>query len=655
MKNIGKILLLGFMTISMVAGCDLSDLKNLIKDSSDSSQNDNSDSSSDDANGYEGDKGDSSSSNGGGNAGSDSSTNGGGNNNNNQAWSEAAANLMKEHLYGVVLPYTGSSASVVDYDAEYDMITITGGDVTLAGYQAALIADDYGLVGEDEETGAFAVEKAVTTSEGQRFVYVYAEMDEEDGFSAQAFDPYYYSWPTNQIAAFFEDYEAEPYEIPSVDAEGAYFAFQESDYNFVCILIGYLEYVSATVVSYNCSANDFETYLDKLEAASWTLEWDEEYEAYAAEKTFVGQGDASMDVYYSADYEAIVVNFYAYMSLSDIDPDVIYEEWPAGLISSLLGYGLTDKLPEYTGANNGFSLLDDSYGTAILVYVTEGTETAGVAAYLDILDDAGYEENGTDKFGDTIYTSPNNEINVTVYYATSGTFTITFAAVEEEKETGEWPTSKVASALSALVPEAKDTIPALDGADSYNVFEEYDSFQIQAVYSTASEANSAKSAYATTLKTAGFTEGGEDKYGDMNYNSPNKEFYINMWYSSSNGYKVILDVYAGEFVPQEASTEWPSDDVSAFMTANSYTDPLPVFEGGNDYMVDDGGDELYIIIDVDDPEQAQEDYVDALEEALFIFDSYDTSDDSPYYYSPNEQYIVNPYISSGGYFVILIF
>ena len=339
------------------------------------------------------------------------------------------------------------------------------------------------------------------------------------------------------------------------------------------------------------------------------------------------------------------------MSASDINPDVTYEEWPASVIAQLLGSGVTDTLPAYTGENKGFQILNDSRGTAVLALVEDGTETAGVNAYLEILATANYVENGKDKVNDTIYTSPNGQIDVTVYYATQGSFTITFAV---HKEPAAWPTNDVATAVGKLATDITDVVPALEGADDYKIFEDDDSVQVQAIYSSANAAKAAKADYASTLKTANFTEGGEDKYGDMNYNSPNEQFYINLWYSSSDGYKVILDIYAGKFVPAEKNSSWPANEIAEFMNENNYTDVLPAFNGGVDYIVDADEYEMYIMIEVDDPEQAAEDYADALEEALFEFDSYDDTDGSPYYWSPNEEYLVNPYVSQGGYFVIYV-
>lgn len=673
MKNIAKILLLGLLTVGMTTGCDLERFANPTSRGGNDSSAKNADSSDNGGNNYGDDSsfndgGSSSVNNGGNNSennGSSSSTSSGGDsgnsgssdsgNNNTPGWTTDEVALMSAHLYGEVLPYTGSSESVVDYDAEYDMITITGGDVDIDEYQTALLASAYELVGEDE--GVYAVEKPVSTSAGTRFVYVYVEDDEDDGFSLQAFDPYYYSWPTEAIAAFFEDYEATSFDVPTIDAEGAYFAFQEDPYNIWYLVLEMEDYVSANLVAYECSQSDFTTYYNKLDAAGWELEeqTSEGETYYVCTLNIENVGVARMELYYSASYEAISLTIYAYMSAPDIVPGTTYTSWPAIQIATMLGSSVNDTVPEYTGTNNGFQLLDDYYGMAVVVLVDKGTEEAGAAAYVAALPTAGYVLDGKTAIGDDRYVSPNEEIYVSVFpAATPGTITIYFEAAEPEQGSAAWPTSKVASAVSNLDSTITDVVPALEGADSYNVFEETDSVQVQAVYSSSSAAQAAKASYDTTLKTANFTEGGKDKYGDMNYNSPNEQFYINLWYSSTSGYKVIIDIYAGKFEPAEAITEWPADEIAAFMTNNGYTDVLPAFPEFNNVLVEDDGYELYIILDVDNPDDGVDEYADILEEAGFIFDSYDDSDGSPYYWSPNEQYLVNPYVSMGGNLVIWV-
>ena len=673
MKNIAKILLLGLLTVGMTTGCDLNkflpdsssqdsagDSSNKDADSSDSGNNYGDSGSPDDGSSSSSNPGGSSSSNPGGSdssngSGTSDSSNSSGNTG-DPGWTSEQSALMATYLYGEVLPFTGSDDSVVAYDEENDMITITGGEVDIDEYQTALLDSGYELVGEDE--GVYAVEKSVSTSEGNRFVYVYVEDDEDDGFSLQAFDPYFYSWPAEAIAEFFEYWEATSFDIPTIDAPNAYFAFQEDDYNVLYYAFEMEDYINASVYAFNCSESDFTTYYNKLDTVGWDIEektsQDETY--YVCTLNIENVGSATMELYYSADNEAIALTIYAYMGAPDIIPGTTYESWPAIQIATLLGSDIKDTVPEYTGTNNGFQILDDYWGTAVVVLVDEGTEAAGAAAYVAALPTAGYVLNGKTDIGDDRYVSPNEEIYVSVFpAATPGTITIYFEAAEPEQGSATWPTSKVASAVSNLDSTITDVVPALEGADSYNVFEGTGgNVQVQAVYSSSSAAQAAKASYDATLKTANFTEGGKDEYGDMNYNSPNEQFYINLWYSSSSGYKVIIDVYPGKFEPAEPTTEWPADEIAAFMENNGYTDALPAFPEFNNVLVEDDDYELYIMLDVDNPEDGVDEYADILEEAGFIFDSYDDSDGSPYYWSPNEQYLVNPYVSTGGYLVIWV-
>ena len=87
-----------------------------------------------------------------------------------KAWTEAEANIMKAHLYGEVLPYTGSEESVVSYDNEEDLVLIKGGDASngkLGKYQDALNTAGYVRVGVNP-----VFEKAVNTAAGKRYIRV---------------------------------------------------------------------------------------------------------------------------------------------------------------------------------------------------------------------------------------------------------------------------------------------------------------------------------------------------------------------------------------------------------------------------------------------------------------------------------------------------
>lgn len=97
--------------------------------------------------------------------------------------------------------------------------------------------------------------------------------------------------------------------------------------------------------------------------------------------------------------------------------------WPADEIAALLPTGLQDAVPEYTGDNDGFQVLNDSYGSAVVVTVAEGTESDAIAAYKEMLETAGFTYNA----GFDFYVSPNNEIVIpSPYMGTSGSFTIEF-------------------------------------------------------------------------------------------------------------------------------------------------------------------------------------------------------------------------------------
>ena len=665
MKNIGKILLLSFMTIGLVTGCDLADLKNFVNTSSSDSgaENKNSDSSNEDSSGnnYEGDSNsnssNSSSSSNAGSSGnsssSSSSSSSSGGNVNNPTWTEADIAIMREHLYGVVLPYVGSEDTVVEYDADYDMVTLTGGDVDIIDFEEALLKDGFDLVGEQEDEYGFyfAVEKAVNTEQGRRFVYVYAEDDEEEGFSAQAFDPYYYAYPADAIAAFFEDWEATPYAIPEITAD--YYSFEEDSGNWLYVLFDMNEYVNATLIGFGCSETYFNSYLDELETAGWDVEESEyEGEVYYACQLETDAGVASVDVMYSADFEAIGVTMYAYMSAADIDSGTFYETWPAAAVAQLLGNSVTDTLPEYTGENNGFKILNDMFGTAVQVLVADGTETAGVTAYLEILDDAHYYENGVDEYYDTVYTSPNGQIDVTVYFATTGSFTITFKKSGSSSSEAVWPAEEIAYYLGSSVTDA---IPAFEGANEYAVYpdDEDGSVQVKAYFDTLDEAEAAQEQYVGLLKTALYTEAGEDIYGDMYYNSPNKQVNICPWVSTSYGeYKLIVDIFLGEFVAPE--TSWPTAKVNAALENAGFSDELPAFNDGYFYEVEDYGDSFFVSILVDDPEDAIDAYSEILEVAEFELVGTDSYDGSPYYESPNGEYTVNPY-AYDEFFVIAVY
>lgn len=638
MKKIAKILLLSLAVVGMTA-CDLNSLVNSLNssmgDTSDSSSDNKADSSD------SGNYGDDNSSNGG-----DDSSNGGdssssssssSSNDDTPTWSDEYAAIMSAHLYGTVLPYTGDENTVVEYDEEYDMVTLTGGDVDLLDYETALLAQSYDVVGEADDGSAFAVEKAVSTSSGDRFVYVYVEFDEEDGFYAEAYDPYIYSFPSDALAAFFDDYEATPFDVPAIDGAD-YYQFYEDDYNFLYLMFEMEDYINATLAGFGCTANDFTAYLGTLTAAGWEYEA-QEYEGstYYECELETDAGVAHMDAMYSSEFEAIGLTIYAYMTAADIDPDTTYETWPASIVAQLLGSEVTDVLPPYAGDNNGFQILNDSYGTAVLVLVEDGTETAARDAYKETLKAAGFSENGVDGFGDQIFLSPNEQFEVTPYFGTTGSMTIAFEAV---KPAVAWPTESVASAVGALATGITDVVPASEGAEDYYLYTaDPTKVQIQCTYSTGLDA--ALAAYKATLATAGWTSAGESASGSPYYNSPNEQLNVNPWKYTSDGYSLlIIDVYPGKFVPTSAG--WPSAKIAEFIGSEELANQIPAYDQSRVYEVEESEYADFIIFTASTDKAADvAAYTEILKAAGFTENGKDRYGDQ-HYLSPNGRVDLNP-------------
>jgi len=170
-----------------------------------------------------------------------------------KAWTEQEAKVMSDHLYGYVLPFTGSEEAAVSYDAESDMVEIQGGPATsavLAAYAEKIVADNFTRVNSTN----YVYEKSLTTDAGLRHIRV--GFGNRDGsFYLQAYDPYYYAFPT----AFAEYVAKEAFDsktIPaSIDAD--YYEVSDGDFGIYC---------------YTNNTNAVEAYSTALETATWKVE-----------------------------------------------------------------------------------------------------------------------------------------------------------------------------------------------------------------------------------------------------------------------------------------------------------------------------------------------------------------------------------------------
>ena len=170
------------------------------------------------------------------------------------AWTDEEKAIMTAHLHGVVLPYTGFEESVVLYDEEAKSVLIQGGLLetnTLANYASLITAAGFKRV----NSSSYVYEKEIQTAEGKRFVRV-GFMSNSGSFYLEAYDPYYYSFPTafaKEIASsFFGSTDVPP------AFEGA--DYYEASSSYVAIFC----YLKST------TAND--DYTTLLKTAGWDVQ-----------------------------------------------------------------------------------------------------------------------------------------------------------------------------------------------------------------------------------------------------------------------------------------------------------------------------------------------------------------------------------------------
>ena len=304
--------------------------------------------------------------------------------------------------------------------------------------------------------------------------------------------------------------------------------------------------------------------------------------------------------------------------------------WPADEVAALLPAGTTDSVPAYTGENTGFTVLNDQYGTAVMVKVEADTEAAAIAAYQATLLGAGYSELIPDSYGDMQYLSPNKQLMVSVYMGTSGSITISF---------GKAPILDWADLdLATLFAPSTDSLPEIAGAAYFAVSQQTTLFiNVYGYFASSSDASTALTAYLDTLDQAGWTYLGTDSYGDPYYSSPNSQYTINPYLYSTS-------IVIGVELP--APTVWPAEDVASLLASFGFTDPIPACDGGAGYQTTTyyGYPQVYVTFNSSaEASSAQTAYQNALLLAGFT-DAGDYYGD-PKYASPNGQFEISPWCS----------
>ena len=359
-----------------------------------------------------------------------------------------------------------------------------------------------------------------------------------------------------------------------------------------------------------------EQYAAVLLAAGWTA--DEH-----ATNTYISPAqDLSLELNYSTSYKCLEIVFAAYHAPA--------AEWPTTDVAALFPEGTQDVLPAFAGEATGFQIYNDSYGKGVTVFVGEENQDAAITAYEATLTTAGFT---AVEGKDHTFKSPNAEYTVEVWKGTDGAINIEVSMI------AYFPAAEVATKLAALVENVTDTLPALEGANSYAVVNGTGKFQIQCAYSTSAEVQAAQAAYIDALLAAGFTYAGVDSYGDAYYNSPNNQFNVCPWVGSTG---LRIDVFPGAFVPPVQG--WPAENVAAALKTldANITDVLPACAVDGIYEVEAGSSGVEISINCGttaDAAAAVTAYQAVLLGAGFTEAGADNYGDM-HYTSPNNQYDV---------------
>ena len=459
-------------------------------------------------------------------------------------WTAEQKSIMSEHLHGVVLPFFKSDATV-KYESQYDEVVITadvagtetkdyGAKFTAAdGWED--ITDQYNVPAAAMRETFFAFQRAVTVTEGTRYIslqfasMVGQEFSAEGKFTLYANDPFTYDWPADEwaevIAHYFEDatdvvppIQADRYEPYAPQSGGfATFCYMESttqDAGYSAILTqagwdvqeekdedGYFVAVApsglfAVAYLYVSSMGSLNIWLAPAPAKT--------YDAFPSEALA-----ATIAAY--AEDGAVAFEFPVFAKEG---AKFTYEE--DELNDMYIDYGL----PEYAGAIiTAAPVVEDDYTAYKAAFVTASWTVEDAARGTGFTATKDIEDVGTASI-DVSYA--DGEIEITVYI------------IPKPFPAAEWPAEEVAAYLASEDVKT-DSLPAADfeGA-SYNFFTVFGA-GVTVIVAEEEVAN-AMAAYGAALLEAHFTYDEESK----TYTSPNGEFYVTITEGIDGGFDINI-------------------------------------------------------------------------------------------------------------------
>ena len=377
-------------------------------------------------------------------------------------------------------------------------------------------------------------------------------------------------WPTQDLQALFEEYDAAYYEVPAFVGENALFTAEEYLY------YGYIV-IGAMVVVYNATDAEIDTYIETtLPGAGWTVEGDAEYGSATKAFPDIG-GVATVEFGMDGDEFLIVLEF----DLAQLP----FEEFPATEIAAgfqALGLpAFTLVVPDYEGINFNYKFDDGNLDyldkpTLCYDYLKINNMTLEMFAdYRSKMEANGWSTTDTalpynyyKHFEDlklTAHIRVNH--NISEEEGAKGVVTITIFYISELDPTETWPAEDIAALLGQ---DVTDVLPAVsfEGAtfkmtkDGVKVF-------------IAAESQEALvTAYKATLATAEFTFDEEKGY----YTSPNGQFAVKL--AADEDGNLLIKLSIPGFISRNAQ---------AWLDSRGLTDEtVPDFSSLEEYYKDGG-------------------------------------------------------------------
>ena len=537
-------------------------------------------------------------------------------------WPEAAKKLMRDHIYGQVLPYIDIDTMVVYYE-NADYLDIMGGTVSgddLANYAAKFVGwdmlDASSQLGKPNGSYYFG-EKKVQTSAGLRVASVeFTAISGDDfgkngTFHLMAKDNYVYSFPSQFVNSLISSYQSN-ISFPNVNAD--YYAVIE-DENAICC--------------YYSSALEDGGFTQILRSVNWAIESNKDNDGYY--------------VAHSPDEKVKIRYVYSNGVL-----EIIFNKdagWPTTAINALFAkYGYEGfDIPKLEDTNANYVLEEGAYNASMPGYENATLTISPLSqtkfqSYSNILISNGWTIEGSYPSYNAYKETNNGTANIYVSYTPSGYFNGEYSPSYAEimfnlKKLNEGNTGWPAIAIANYLNVQYDTVPAHNGASGgYETSLASSYLNVIINCGTGNEASTAEN-YVASLVAANWTKNGTVSGFDR-YLSPHNEIAVTVGYNVS--------VYPGQVfiqVQKYSATvaSWPTDRVNSNLRNIGVSENLlPALENEHitefkiysDYQTSysfnitcqtDSGLSIY------DKEDIIEAYVELLEQSNFEYSYYSPS------------------------------